>query len=55
MKMPMLVNEPGVFSRVCFVTEYFMLLFQNENEIQDLGDITELDLRMASSSFLSVV
>ena len=40
---------------MCFVTEYFMLLLQSENEIQDLGDIIELERRMASSSFLSIV
>lgn len=55
MKTRILIKEPGVFSRVCFVSEYFMLLLQNENEIQDLGDIIERELRMASSSFLTIV
>lgn len=51
----MLVKGPRIFSCLCFITVWFRSQLRNENEIQDLGDIIELELRMASSSSLSIV
>lgn len=51
----MLINEPGDFFHLCFITKHFMSLFQNENEIQDSGDVIGLELRKASPWSLSIV